>query len=139
MRKTLFAVVLSLSVFSLFAQSPETAPNRQPAPSGARRETPAQDSEEHSEAPRQGEDKRDNARPPDAHDRISTTQHTITIGGQTINYTARSGFMIMKDEEGKPRASFFFTSYTKDGADPSRRPVTYTFNGGFAAWPSSSA
>ncbi len=131
MRKTLFAVVLSLSVCSLFAQSPETAPNRQAAPSGARRETPASDSEEHAEAPRQSEDKRDNARPPaDAHDRISTTQHTVTIGGQTINYTARSGFMIMKDEEGKQRASFFFTSYTKDGADPSRRPVTYTFNGG---------
>jgi carboxypeptidase C (cathepsin A) len=36
----------------------------------------------------------------------------------------------MKDEEGKPRASFFFTSYTKDGADPAKRPITFTFNGG---------
>ena len=63
-------------------------------------------------------------------DKISTTQHTVSIGGQTISYTARAGTMIMRDEEGKPRASFFFTSYTKDGADPSRRPVTFTFNGG---------
>ena len=55
---------------------------------------------------------------------------TVTIGGQTINYTARAGTMIMKDEEGKPRASFFFISYTKDGADPAQRPVTFTFNGG---------
>jgi carboxypeptidase C (cathepsin A) len=68
--------------------------------------------------------------PPDAQDQISTTQHTVTIGGAAINYTARSGTMILKDDEGKPRASFFFTSYTKDGADPARRPITFTFNGG---------
>ena len=24
----------------------------------------------------------------------------------------------------------FFASYTKDGADPATRPITYTFNGG---------
>jgi len=129
MKKTLFAVLLTLSVFSLFAQSPEGAPNRQTAPAGARRETPAAAPEERAEAPK-GDDAH-NAKPPaDARDKISTTQHSVTIGGQTINYTARSGFMIMRDEEGKPRASFFFTSYTKDGADPSRRPVTFTFNGG---------
>jgi carboxypeptidase C (cathepsin A) len=63
-------------------------------------------------------------------DQISTTQHTVTIDGQTIAYTARAGTMILHDEEGNPRASFFFTSYTKDGADPNKRPVTYTFNGG---------
>jgi carboxypeptidase C (cathepsin A) len=68
--------------------------------------------------------------PPDAHDQISTTQHSVTIGGAAINYTARSGTMILKDDEGKPRASFFFTSYTKDGADPAHRPITFTFNGG---------
>jgi carboxypeptidase C (cathepsin A) len=68
--------------------------------------------------------------PVDAHDQISTTQHAITVGGTAINYTARSGTMVLKDEEGKPRASFFFTAYTKDGADPAKRPVTFTFNGG---------
>jgi len=63
-------------------------------------------------------------------DQISTTQHSITVNGQTINYTARAGTMIMNDEEGNAKASFFFVSYTKDGADPAKRPVTYTFNGG---------
>ena len=131
MKNALFAVVLTLSVFSLFAQSPETAPNRQPGPPGARRDTPAApETEERAEAPK-ADETRLNTRPPaDAKDKISTTQHSVTIGGQTISYTARAGTMIMRDEEGKPRASFFFTSYTKDGADPSRRPVTYTFNGG---------
>src|SRR5207249_11547172 len=47
-----------------------------------------------------------------------------------INYTARAGTIVMKDEEGTPKASFFFVSYTRDGADPARRPVTFTFNGG---------
>ncbi len=63
-------------------------------------------------------------------DQISTTHHTGSIGGQPISYTANTGTMVMKDEEGNPIASFFFTAYTRDGADPAKRPVTYTFNGG---------
>lgn len=67
---------------------------------------------------------------PPAKDNISTTQHSVTINGQAIAYTARAGTMVLKSEDGAPRASFFFVSYTKDGADPTRRPVTFTFNGG---------
>jgi carboxypeptidase C (cathepsin A) len=63
-------------------------------------------------------------------DNVVTTQHSVTIGGQTIAYTARAGTIIMKDEEGTPKSSFFFVSYTRDGADPARRPITYSFNGG---------
>ena len=63
-------------------------------------------------------------------DRIVTTTHSVNIGGQTVNYTARTGFLVLKDDDGTPRASFFFTAYTKNGADPATRPVTYTFNGG---------
>jgi carboxypeptidase C (cathepsin A) len=63
-------------------------------------------------------------------DKISTTQHTLTVGGQTIAYTARAGTMVMKNEDGTPIANIFFTSYTKDGENPARRPVTFTFNGG---------
>src|SRR5579872_2082860 len=63
-------------------------------------------------------------------DQISTTQHTITMGGQAIAYTAHAGSMILKSEDGTPRSSIFFVSYTRDGADPARRPVTFTFNGG---------
>jgi carboxypeptidase C (cathepsin A) len=63
-------------------------------------------------------------------DNISTTQHSVRVGSETINYTARAGTIIIKDEEATPRASMFFISYTKDGADPATRPITYTFNGG---------
>jgi len=134
MKKAFCLAALALSAVPLFAQSPEAAPSRQPAPPSARRDTAAApDSEERGDRPetaRAGDDAKSGRPPADAKDKISTTQHTVTIGGQTISYTARAGTMIMKDEEGKPRASFFFTSYTKDGADPARRPVTYTFNGG---------
>ncbi|HUP61020.1 MAG TPA: peptidase S10 [Thermoanaerobaculia bacterium] len=63
-------------------------------------------------------------------DQISTTTHSMRVGAETINYTARAGTMVLKDDEGDARASFFFVSYTKDGADPAKRPVTFTFNGG---------
>jgi carboxypeptidase C (cathepsin A) len=63
-------------------------------------------------------------------DRISTTQHTLRFGGETIAYTARAGTIVLKDEDGSARASFFFVSYTKDGVDPTTRPITFTFNGG---------
>src|SRR4029078_5379090 len=72
--------------------------------------------------------KKDKQAPPAA-DKISTTQHTITLGGQTIAYTARAGTIVMKNEDGTAVANIFFTAYTKDVADPARRPVTFTFNG----------
>lgn len=66
----------------------------------------------------------------DARDEISTTSHTLRLGGETINYTARAGTIVLRSDDGEPRASFFVVSYTRDGADPSKRPVTFTFNGG---------
>ena len=63
-------------------------------------------------------------------DQISTTQHTIRVGDETVKYTARAGTIILKNEDGEPRASFFHVAYTKDGADPATRPVIFTFNGG---------
>jgi carboxypeptidase C (cathepsin A) len=65
-----------------------------------------------------------------AKDNIVTTQHSLKMGGETIAYTARAGTIVVKDEEGMPRASMFFVSYTKDGADPAKRPITFSFNGG---------
>lgn len=59
------------------------------------------------------------------------TKHSLTIDGQVINYTATTGYMILKDESGKAKANIFFMAYSKDGVvDRSKRPITYTFNGG---------
>ena len=64
-------------------------------------------------------------------ERISTTRHTITLDGQKIPYTATAGNLVLKDDEGKAKASVFFVAYTRDGVkDPAERPVTFSFNGG---------
>src|SRR6185312_60564 len=63
-------------------------------------------------------------------ERVSTTQHTITIDGKPVSYTAHAGTMVLRDSTGKPDASVFYISYTKDGVDAANRPVTFFFNGG---------
>ena len=77
---------------------------------------------------------------PTPKDNLVTTKHSITIGGKEIKYTVITGTMVLKEEtadrekesEGeKPRAEIFFIAYTKNGVkDKSRRPVTFSFNGG---------
>lgn len=62
---------------------------------------------------------------------ISVTEHRIEIGGEQINYTATTGYMMLKSESGKPRAYVFFMAYSKNGVtDPANRPITFSFNGG---------
>lgn len=59
------------------------------------------------------------------------TKHQITINGKVLTYTATAGYIQLRTEDGKPKANIFFTAYVKDGVtDISKRPVTYTFNGG---------
>jgi carboxypeptidase C (cathepsin A) len=61
----------------------------------------------------------------------SRTQHQIEIDGQPVRYTATAGWLIMKNDEGKPIARFGYTAYTRDGiSDLSRRPITFAYNGG---------
>ncbi len=63
-------------------------------------------------------------------EKISETHHTTRIDGKEIAYTAHTGTLVLRDDDGKPKASVFFIAYTKDGADPLTRPVTFFFNGG---------
>jgi carboxypeptidase C (cathepsin A) len=61
----------------------------------------------------------------------SRTRHKVRIAGETVHYTATAGWLIMKDDAGKPIARFGYTAYTRDGVkDPTRRPVLFAFNGG---------
>jgi carboxypeptidase C (cathepsin A) len=64
-------------------------------------------------------------------EKLSTTHHQITLGGATVAYTATAGTLLLKEEDGRPKASVFFVYYARDGVkDLGRRPITYTFNGG---------
>jgi carboxypeptidase C (cathepsin A) len=90
---------------------------------------------------------------------LSVTAHSITVGGKILKYHATAGYIVLKEEEGKPlvkapgqkppseasaeaessktkdglkpKAKVFFVAYTLDDAgDPSTRPLTFAFNGG---------
>lgn len=71
------------------------------------------------------------------------TEHSVTIQGQQIDYTATVGTFILNEEtfgegekkdiyEGeKPRVEIFYTAYTrKNVSNVDERPITFAFNGG---------
>lgn len=90
--------------------------------------------------------------PPEVKDNLVETRHSITLNGETIAYTVTTGTLVLKEEaekegtsEGeKPKATFFFIAYTRDGVareqggtepgslptPPNTRPITFSFNGG---------
>lgn len=64
-------------------------------------------------------------------DTMVKSQHSVTIGGDRINYTAETGTQPVWNEEGKTIASLFYTYYTRDGiSDRAARPLVISFNGG---------
>ena len=63
-------------------------------------------------------------------ERVVETHHTTRIDGKAIAYTTHTGTMVLRDEDGKPKASVFFIAYTRDQEEPATRPVTFFFNGG---------
>jgi carboxypeptidase C (cathepsin A) len=60
-----------------------------------------------------------------------TTRHVITIEKTTLEYQATAGTLPLKSDDGKIKANMFYVAYTKLGVkDLSKRPITFTFNGG---------
>ena len=57
------------------------------------------------------------------------TKGAVAVAGRRLPYTATAGTLTVRDVEGKPTASMFYTAYTLDGAK-GPRPVTFFFNGG---------
>lgn len=64
-------------------------------------------------------------------DTTVTTQHSVTINGANINYTATTGTQPVWDEMGEPVASLHYTYYTRNNVkDRASRPLLISFNGG---------
>jgi carboxypeptidase C (cathepsin A) len=68
-------------------------------------------------------------------DVLVESKHQINIANKDISYTVTTGTIVLKkeEEEKEPqaKASIFFIAYTKDGIeDTSKRPITFSFNGG---------
>ena len=64
-------------------------------------------------------------------DTMVVTQHTTTIKGKPVSYTATIGTQPVWDEMGKPIATLHYTYYTRNNAGKTAdRPLLISFNGG---------
>jgi carboxypeptidase C (cathepsin A) len=61
--------------------------------------------------------------PPATPDAI--THHVNHVNGQAIAYTARAGTITLRNDKDQITARMFYVAYTKDGAHPNTRPVTF--------------
>ena len=63
-------------------------------------------------------------------DAMSITKHSMQLGSRTLNYTATTGYMPIKNAQtGETEAKLFFVAYTLDNP-PAKRPLMIAFNGG---------
>ena len=75
-------------------------------------------------------------KPAEPRDDLVSSKHHLRVGRRTLDYTATTGRVVLRDEvyeDGtftgfKPKAEMSLTSYVVDG-EPDR-PVTFAFNGG---------
>src|SRR5437879_6221581 len=68
-------------------------------------------------------------KPPTPEEKIVQTKHSLKIGGQELKYTATAGTILLKLEDGTPKASIFYVAYTKDAVTTqTQRPLTSSFH-----------
>ncbi|MBV8723982.1 MAG: peptidase S10 [Candidatus Eremiobacteraeota bacterium] len=60
----------------------------------------------------------------------AVTHHRLVLDGRTLAYTARAGTITLRNTAEQPTARIFYTAYTLDGAERSKRAVTFLYNGG---------
>ena len=64
-------------------------------------------------------------------DTTVTTNHTVTIKGKSVAYTATTGTQPVWDDKGMPIATLFYTYYRRtNGGKTANRPLIMSFNGG---------
>jgi len=84
----------------------------------------ADDSAEEAEKPKV-------ATVPDASTPPTVSEHTISVAGGTLSYSAEAAMLPLINDDGTPRASIFYVAYTVSGApDAADRPIIFCFNGG---------
>jgi carboxypeptidase C (cathepsin A) len=102
-------------------------------PVAAQQPAAAAKTEEKKPDDKKPEEKKDEAKdkPDEKPDKKVESRHSVIVGGQKVDYTATAGLISLKDAEGKQTAEIFYIAYTRDGqTDLTRRPVTFSFNGG---------
>lgn len=59
-----------------------------------------------------------------------TSEGTVTVEGNKIDYTATAGNIYLTNAQGDTTGRMFFVAYKKKGETNSRRPITFFWNGG---------
>jgi carboxypeptidase C (cathepsin A) len=92
----------------------------------------AADAEPKKEEGKKEESKeKDKERDPFKEEQKKETKHFVQIGGAKIDYTAIAGTVLLRNAKNEPTASIFYIAYTRDGIDDrTKRPITFSFNGG---------
>lgn len=63
----------------------------------------------------------------------STSEGSVSVEGKRVNYKAMAGTLILHgsgDKESEPQVSMFYVAYLQKGAEASKRPITFIYNGG---------
>src|SRR5690348_3971011 len=63
----------------------------------------------------------------------SVTHGSVTVEGKSISYEAVAGTLVIDGtgvNEGTPQVAMSYVAYFKQGADASKRPITFLYNGG---------
>jgi carboxypeptidase C (cathepsin A) len=133
-KRFLLTVVVALSTAGTLSAQEQgrrrrAQPDAQPAPAQQPGSPPTTGP---ATAPSGGEKERDKDAKKTEGDKLSVTEHEVSVRGRPLKYKATAGTMQMKDESGKHKADLFFVAYEKQPAadNPAARPITYVFNGG---------
>lgn len=135
----ILALPLTLPVLAQQQEQSTNQPQQQSQPPRKPAKQPQQPSQEQPAAkptepapqpePKPGEDKKEE------HYDVTevppvVTHHEVKLEGKSLKYTATAGRLPIKRGDGKIEAEMFFVAYMLDGQEPSRRPLTFAFNGG---------
>ncbi len=59
------------------------------------------------------------------------THHSIRVAGETVEYDAVLGSIILRDAQENPTGQMYYTAYFRSGIpDSSHRPIMFSYNGG---------
>ena len=116
MRSSLIASGLILLAGPAFAAEPTTAGD---APSADVRSDKPKADKNDSDAAKASVD--ESAQP---------QRRSIPFHGHSLAYTVTPGTLTIRNDDGEPTASLFYTAYTVDSGRGQPRPVTFLFNGG---------
>ncbi|WP_449427091.1 S10 family peptidase [Rhodanobacter umsongensis] len=87
-----------------------------------------------------GPDKKDDKAKPEAkpdaallQPQSSNSEGSVSVEGHSISYKAVAGTLVLHgsgDKENEPEVSMFYVAYFKKGAEATKRPITFIYNGG---------